>query len=70
MLSLTTYGSGPSTGGHSAEETGKDVAWIVYLFGKCVDVVWYEGAYTPKEIWNSLVYQYGYSVDIELQKPC
>lgn len=48
--------------------SGKN-AWVVYLRGTCVDIVWFKSGLTAREVKQALVYQDGYSVDIVLQRP-
>lgn len=47
----------------------KGQAWVVHLNGSCVDLVWFEAGCTAREVKQSLIYQDGYSVDIEVKKP-
>ena len=44
-------------------------AWVVYLHGVCVDLVWFHIARTARDVKDALVYMDGYSVDIEVRKP-
>lgn len=46
----------------------KGKAWIVYLHGHPIDIVWFEAGSTPEYIKQSLIKQDGYDQDIKVTK--
>lgn len=45
------------------------MAWVVYLWGNMIDVVWYNREMKMKQVWEDLVYTHGYDVRLELRRP-
>lgn len=43
-------------------------SWLVYRFGECIDIVWFDASRDAKQVRDELVYQNNYFVDIEVKQ--
>lgn len=51
-----------------AIQDSKGKAWVVYLNGNPIDIVWFEAGSNDQYVKQSLIQQDGYNPDITIQK--